>query len=188
MLQKVSLSPATAPSGRLISTLTCVRGAAGSCMLLVRATGPQNAECEALGVLSTRHVIPTWYQIPVARCDARVYTCRTSCTVPVIQYEYRYGTVPPRAGRVSTHPRVSKFPVRKRSLMEIRRRKRKWDTLGGGHSWDGTSYAYCLLLLIPRLVIFPKQRIDESVLLRSLSSPFQCYSEIAPKMRRMGLN
>ena len=24
--------------------------------------------------------------------------------------------------------------------MEIRRRKRKWDTLGGGHSWDGTSY------------------------------------------------
>ena len=41
--------------------------------------------------------------------------------------------------RVSIHPRVSKFPIRKRSLMEIRRRKRKWDTLGGGHSWDGTS-------------------------------------------------
>ena len=31
--------------------------------------------------------------------------------------------------------------------MEIRRRKRKWDTHGGGHSWDDTSYirstSYC---------------------------------------------
>ena len=47
----------------------------------------------------------------------------------------RVGSIRPR---VSTHPRVSKFPIRKRSLVEIRRRKRKWDSLGGGHSWDGT--------------------------------------------------
>ena len=60
--------------------------------------------------------------------------------------------------RVSTHPRVSKFPIRKRSLMEIiRQRKRKWhgkwDTLGGGHSWDGTSYVLRELYLAMLLAI-----------------------------------
>ena len=51
--------------------------------------------------------------------------------VSAVACDYDLGSIRPR---VSTHPRVSKFPIRKRSLMEICRRKRKWDTLGGGHS------------------------------------------------------
>ena len=40
--------------------------------------------------------------------------------------------------------------------MEIRRRKRKWDTLGaGGHSWDGTYFLGVGLRLEGRYLPFP---------------------------------
>ena len=82
---------------------------------------------------------------------------RTELAHPVVRqarHGHAVGSVRSRS-RHELFPKVSEkylsdtYIRNPKLVMEIRRRKRKWDTLGGGHSWDGSHGTAVLIAVLP---------------------------------------